>query len=203
MEGGQGVRRKQRGRGTGGGEPAEDIGRRLGFVRAGRAGSVRPAGRPGPDGISSKTSVSPTNSSERSGGPLVAKLSKSRNASKVETDSIRWASSTTRSGRWPSRRQGGQLASHLAECGVKGTWRSRAGRRVRRRDARPARPRTGRETSHGSPDRPARSPAAAPAASCPSRADRRARPAPGRARAHTAAVATRRRGSERRRKPTG
>ena len=37
-----------------------------------------------PAGSSSKTSVPPTKRSDRSGGPLVAKLSKSRSASKVE-----------------------------------------------------------------------------------------------------------------------
>ena len=45
----------------------------------------------------------PTSRSDRSGGPLVAKLSKRRRVSKVEGSSIRWASSTIRSGRSPRR----------------------------------------------------------------------------------------------------
>ena len=77
--------------------------------------------------------------------------------------------------------QRGELALYLLQCG-----RQRSRQRCGAAEnawpvAPPSRPRTGPGRSHEWPDRRERSPAAAQAGFCPSRADRRARPALGRA----------------------
>ena len=118
MKCGQGVVGKQGGAGTGGGEAAEDVGRRLALrQRADQAAGGEPVGQAGgklEDDFG--TSDQEKGQVGRSSGGEIERSS--RNASNVETASIRWASSTTKS--WPltSACQGGKLISQLTKGGL-------------------------------------------------------------------------------------
>ena len=114
---------------AGRGEPAEHVGGRLRLGQRPEQAPRREAvGQARPGGCS-RTSGPPTRRSERSGGPAVAKLSRSRSASKVAGSSIRWASSTIRSGRSP---RAAAAASAEPEPPERAGERGRVARRGRR-----------------------------------------------------------------------
>ena len=203
VERGQGVGGEEGGPGAGGREPAEDVGGRLGLgQRAEQAAGRQAVGQAGGKigaGSRGRRRAGARGRAE----PSVAKLSRSRRASNVAGSSIRWASSTIRSGRRPCA---AMAASWPRKCRRASASDEGGGRprlaRAPRPDAPPARPRASPGRSGGPTGRHRLDQAAGQQRLARARRAEQHAPGPGRAPARTGAGAARPRGSAGPRRPT-